>query len=170
MIRDAVPADIVLLGPIERSGDAQFVAAGHPEFADGATISLESATLAVAEGRIIVAEAGSAPAGAVVGWAYIGRSGDEMCLGQISVRPDHQGAGIGAALLREVICRGAAAGEQTLVLTTQGDVAWNRPWYEHFGFEVVPEAEWTESMRADVVTQTAMGLDWTTRVHMRLTL
>ena len=78
--------------------------------------------------------------------------------------------GIGTALLGEVIARAVTAGVRTLVLNTQDDVPWNRPWYEHAGFVVVPEAQWTATMRDDTAAQVAAGLDSSTRVHMRLTL
>lgn len=166
LLRAGTRLDVPLLGPIEESGNRQFVEAGHPEFDDGVTIPIEVAERSVDERRLIVAEVD----GLVVGWAQWSRSGGERCLGQISVLPEYQAKGIGSALLTEVIERAVAEGVPSLVLTTQTDVVWNRPWYERFGFVVVPEREWTDEMRADTAAQSASGLDWTTRVHMRLTL
>ena len=57
-----------------------------------------------------------------------------------------------------------------MVLSTQSDVAWNQPWYERVGFRVVPEAEWTPAMQAETKAQQREGLDWNTRVHMRIDL
>lgn len=163
-----------LLAPIEDSGAAQFVAAGHPEFADGVTIPLDVAERSVDEQRLLVAETadtgGEGTENTVVGWVQWGRSGDERVVGQISVLPAYQARGIGSALLAQVIERARSDGEATLVLTTQDDVAWNRPWYQRFGFVVVPEDDWTDAMREDTAAQTESGLDWSTRVHMRLTL
>ena len=166
MLRDATLDDVAFLGPIEAAGDARFAAAGHPELADGSTIPLDVARRSIAEERLIVAEVD----GTVVAWAQFSRDPGEWCLGQISVLPEHQGTGIGTALLGEVIARAVTAGVRTLVLNTQDDVPWNRPWYEHAGFVVVPEAQWTATMRDDTAAQVAAGLDWSTRVHMRLTL
>ena len=137
MLRDATLDDLPLLGPIEAAGDARFAAAGHPELADGSTIPLDVARRSIAEERLIVAEVDAT----VVAWAQFSRDPGEWCLGQISVLPEHQGAGIGTALLGEVIARAVTAGVRTLVLNTQDDVPWNRPWYEHVGFVVVPEAQ-----------------------------
>ena len=155
--------DLPLLAPIEATGDAMFVAAGHPEFADAGTIDEATAARAIVEGALHVAELD----GRVVGWIQVERVGDELSVHQLSVHPDAQRRGIGGALLDAAIAHAARAGEATLVLDTQSDIAWNRPWYERFGFAVVPEAEWTDAMRAITAEQTVDGLDWSTRVHMR---
>jgi hypothetical protein len=49
-------------------------------------------------------------------------------------------------------------------------VAWNRPWYERHGFTVVAPSDWTAALQKVTDYQTEDGLDWTTRVHMRLLL
>ena len=45
-----------------------------------------------------------------------------------------------------------------------------RPWYERHGFAVVAPEDWTPALREVVQYQTEDGLDWTTRVHMRIEL
>lgn len=160
-IRAAVAGDIALLGPIEAAADLMFVAAGHPEFSG--TIADADAEAAIAEGRLTVADL----EGEVVGWVLMGRLADELCVDQISVHPDQQGRGIGSRLMRHVMAQAREAGEESITLDTQNDVAWNQPWYEKLGFEVVPEGEWTEPMAEVSARQTAFGLDWATRVHMR---
>lgn len=84
--------------------------------------------------------------------------------------PAHGGVGVGTALLRRVIDEARRAGEGSVVLNTQSDVAWNRPWYERHGFAVVPRAAWSEALLAIERDQARDGLDWSTRVHMRLRL
>ena len=165
-LRPARDADVPELQRVERDADARFADAGHPELADGSGIPDEVARGAIAQGRITVAEVD----GAVIGWAYVGRVGGELCLGQISVTPAHGGVGVGTALLRRVIDEARRAGEGSIVLNTQSDVAWNRPWYERRGFVVVPRAAWSEALRAVERDQARGGLDWSTRVHMRITL
>lgn len=160
-IRAAVPADIPLLGPIEAAADLLFIEAGHPGFSG--VISDDDAATGVAEGRITVAELDET----VVGWIKVGRLAGELCVEQISVHPDLHRRGIGSRLMRHVMAKARDANEDSIILDTQSDVPWNRPWYEQLGFEVVPQEEWTEEM-ADVVTRdTAGGLDWGTRVWMR---
>jgi hypothetical protein len=63
-----------------------------------------------------------------------------------------------------------ARGEQSIVLNTQSDVAWNAPWYAKHGFVVVPEADWDEPLRKLTEAQNKDGVDWSKRVHMRLAL
>jgi GNAT superfamily N-acetyltransferase len=108
--------------------------------------------------------------GAVVGWTLVLRLGDELCLAQISVDPRYQRQGIGTALLNDVIERARAAGEPSIVLNTQADVAWNRPWYERHEFVVVEPDDWAPALREVTEYQTEDGLDWTSRVHMRRVL
>jgi len=166
VLRPARAEDIPLLGAIERAADERYRATRHASFLDGETIPLDAAQRAVAAGRITVAEVD----GEVVGWLFITRLGAELCLGQVSVLPSHGRLGIGTALLRDLIERARAAGERTLVLNTQSDVAWNMPWYARHGFVVVPQEEWSPKMRALTEAQHETGIDWKFRVHMRLTL
>ncbi len=166
LLRPGRVGDISLLAPIDRAGDAQFVAAGHPEFAGGESIADDVARRAIEQGRLFVAELD----GEISGWLLETRAGEERCIGQLSVDPDRQRRGIGRALLVGAIDRAGEAGEPTVVLSTQDDVPWNRPWYERFGFVVVPVGEWTEAMREITDAQRAVGLRWETRVHMRLDL
>jgi GNAT superfamily N-acetyltransferase len=165
-LRPAREADLADLLRVEREADALYADAGHPELADGGGIPDDVALRAIAQGRITVAEVD----GAVAGWAYVGRVAGELCLGQISVTPAHGRRGVGSALLRRVIDDAGVAGEATVVLNTQSDVAFNRPWYERHGFAVVEPEQWSEGLRAVTEAQTRDGLDWSTRVHMRLVL
>jgi len=159
-------SDIAALQAVEREADQRFRAAGHPELADGSVIPDAVAARAMAAGQLWVAEC----AGQVVGWAYTGRFGDELCLGQISVATAYGQRGIGGALLDAAIAQARGAGASSLVLTTQRNVAWNAPWYLRRGFEIVPPVAWTPAQQRLSAAQEADGLDWRTRVHMRLVL
>lgn len=165
-IRRATTADVSRCHEIDQLTEVQFEQAGHPEFVGGGSIPFELAERGIQAGAMLVAEL----LGQVVGWAFLTRDGGELSIGQISVDPAHQQRGIGTTLLRRVIADACRADEATVVLNTQDDVAWNRPWYERFGFEVIPPDHWTAAMHAIVAEQTAAGLDWSTRLHMRLTL
>lgn len=165
-LRPARDKDVPELIRIERDADARFAAAGHLELATGDGIPVDVALRAIAQGRITVAEV----AGALAGWAYVGRVDGEPCLGQISVAVAYGRRGVGDALLRAVIDRARDEGAASLVLNTQADVPWNAPWYARRGFVVVPREGWGEGLRAIERDQTAQGLDWSTRVHMRLAL
>ena len=166
MVRAGTEADLAELAEIEAAADAQYAAAGHPELADGSTIPEQVARAAIEQGRLAVATVAGRP----VGWVYWGRVGQELSIGQICVLPDYGRRGIGTALVRHVLERAAAAAEPTVILNTQSDVAWNEPWYRALGFATVPEPDWTPAMRAVSRQQAADGLDWSSRVHMRLRL
>jgi predicted N-acetyltransferase YhbS len=81
-----------------------------------------------------------------VACVYVGRFAGEPCVGQIGVATAHGGVGIVTALLRRVIDEARRRGEAAMVLNTQSDVAWNRPWYEHHGFVVVAPSAWSEPL------------------------
>lgn len=165
-IRAATSADIEHFDRIDGSTDGLFIEAGHPELANGSSIPRDIAQRAIEQGRILVAEVGED----VVGWMYLTRSDGELCIGQLAVHASFQKRGIGSALMDRVIAAAVDDREPTIVLNTQSDLPWNRPWYETFGFQVVPAGEWTSDMHVIVGEQTAEGLDWRTRVHMRLRL
>jgi GNAT superfamily N-acetyltransferase len=165
-IRAATIHDVPRCREIDVATEAQFAAAGHPEFVGGSTIPHEAAARAIAEQRMLVAEVH----GVVVAWVFLTRSDDELCIGQIAVDPTRQQHGIGTLLLEHVIQVARHNGDPTILLNTQADIVWNRPWYERFGFVVIPRDRWTAAMHAVVEEHTAEGLDWETRVHMRLVL
>lgn len=137
-----------------------FVDAGHPEFDGADTIVSADGAQAVAEQRVWVYEAG----GELAGFVLVGSVGAELGVKQISVSPAFGRRGIGSVLMRHVMTATLAP---TIVLDTQADVAWNAPWYQQLGFEVVPAEEWTDAMAQLTREQTEAGFDWSTRVHMR---
>ncbi len=137
-----------------------FVEVGHPEFDGADTIIEADGAQAIADQRVWVVEADRELAGFVL----LGDVGDELAVKQISVSPAFGRRGIGSALMRHVMTTTTAP---TMVLDTQADVAWNAPWYQQLGFEVVPADEWTEAMAQITRQQSEAGFDWSTRVHMR---
>jgi len=166
LIRLATADDVARIQAIDLASGAQFVEVGHPEMDDGDCIRPDVAADAIADGRLLVA----VRSGEVVGYVHVDRCDDELCVAQITVDPSAQRCGIGSRLMGRVIADARRNGEATVVLSTQGDVEWNRPWYERLGFEVVEPSEWTAGMCRVTAAQTSAGLDWSTRVHMRLVL
>src|SRR4029453_16475298 len=86
---------------------------------------------------------------------------------QVSVRPDHQGVGVGRALVERVSIWGADSGLSGITLTTFRDVPWNAPLYRHLGFRDLVEGEIGPGLRTIRDNETAHGLAPTTRVCMR---
>jgi GNAT superfamily N-acetyltransferase len=163
-----------LLGPIDTSANPLFAQYGHPEFDTGSYESVphDVAVAAIGEGRLLVCDLIDSDGNArLIGWVVMfDRDNRDTSIGQISVHRDHMGNGYGSPLLRAAIARCRREKRRAIVLNTQTDVPWNRPWYERFGFVVVPTAEWDADMHETAREQAADGLDWATRVHMRLLL
>ena len=172
-IRTCTYEETDLLAAIDLSANPLFAEWGHPEFAsEYESLPTDLAREAVDEGRLLVCDLvtpGADPA--LIGWVVMfDRPNGETSIGQISVHANHMGNGYGRPLLLAAIDRCRLLGRTAVVLNTQTDVPWNRPWYERFGFVVVPRSQWNHDMQETEREQTEAGLDWTTRVHMRLVL
>lgn len=66
-------------------------------------------------------------------------------LDQLSVRKSAMRRGIGSALLEQAF---VWSGSRALWLTTYAHLAWNRPYYERYGFTQVPEGDCGPELRA----------------------
>ncbi len=162
-LRRGLPEDAAVLGEIEQAAGAAFAEAGHPELAAMDAISAAEARAAIEAGEVTVAEV----RGRAVGWLLVDPHGDERLIDELAVLPELQGRGIGSLLVRNAALEARLEGCATVILNTQVDVDWNRPWYERRGFEVIDTAQWTPQMAAITQSQERSGLDWRTRVHMR---
>jgi GNAT superfamily N-acetyltransferase len=172
-LRPGEPDDAAVMSAIEQACGAQFREAGRSDLADMAPISVADATAAIERGEITVAYRRAHmddPAPEVVGWIRVESTGDEPYINQVCVAPDQQGHRIGSLLLRSAALDARVAGRATMILNTERHIAWNQPLYEHLGWSEVPQAEWTDQMQHQCDYQSAAGLDWSTRVHLRLTL
>ena len=88
-------------------------------------------------------------------------------LEEIDVRPEHGRRGLGTRLVMRVCEWAAAAGYQSVSLTTFRDVAWNMPFYSRLGFAVVADSELSSALRAVVDDERRRGLDSSRRVVMQ---
>lgn len=166
ILRRASIADREAIERVGLDADERFRDAGHPELCDGGAMPPHVLEAAVAKGTLGVAEVD----GAIVGWIYEGRIEGELCIGQVSVAAAFGRRGLGTALVRDVIERARERGEPSIVLNTQRNIPWNAPWYERLGFRVVDRNAWSSALERLAEAQTAEGLDWSSRVHMRLVL
>jgi GNAT superfamily N-acetyltransferase len=105
--------------------------------------------------------------GELVGWCYASPVDDSLFVEQIDVLPEFGRRGIGGQLLDRVSAEAADLGRVAVTLTTETDVAWNRPWYEKIGFRVLQPDERGSGLAAKVAHEAERGLDITTRVTMR---
>jgi GNAT superfamily N-acetyltransferase len=167
VVRPATPEDGVVLREIERLAGERFRDVGLEAVADHEPPSLETLAAYAFAGRAWVAiDDVDVPVGYLLVDVVDGCAHVE----QVSVRPDHQGLGIGRALLDRARSWATEAGLHAVTLTTFAEVPWNRPLYEHLGFRVIPEAEIGLELRALRDAEAAHGLDPLIRVCMRLEL
>lgn len=167
-MRLALASEVQTLREMDIATRPQFVERGYPEANEAGSIPDAVAAKAIEEGRLLIARLSDTKV--LVGWMYLTRSDGELCLGQIIVDPSRQQEGIGSLMMAWLISHSVAAGESSIVLSTQRDLPWNRPWYEALGFLVIAETDWSEHMSLVQRQHVAEGIDWGRRVHMRLRL
>ena len=83
--------------------------------------------------------------GARVGFVVVRPQDDEWLLDHLYVLPAHQGRGIGAAVLQDVLASADARGQALRVGALRGSDA-NR-FYARHGFELVAHTEWDNHYR-----------------------
>jgi GNAT superfamily N-acetyltransferase len=167
VIRAARGDEVARLAEVERDGDRRY--AGYEGIPDGFddTVPAETLERARTAGRLWVA---ASDEGEIIGFALAEDIDGHAHLAQLSVRLAFQGRGVGRRLV-DALCGWARDRSMTAVtLCTFSDVDWNRPLYEHLGFVVVAEEEWSPGLRAVFEADGPLGLDLGRRVVMRLGL
>jgi GNAT superfamily N-acetyltransferase len=160
-IRAATRNDLPRLRDVEVAAGALFRDVGMEAIADAEPPAVEELAAAAA---VLVADGGD---GTAIGYVRLELVGGGTHLEQLSVLPSHGRRGVGTALL-DAACDGARRrGDDAITLTTFRDVPFNAPLYARRGFVEVPEAAWTDALRAVVAHEAALGLDPATRVVMR---
>lgn len=163
-IRPARPSDSEVLQDIEIVAGAQFREIGMPEIADDDPMSVERLTAYAEDGHSWVA---ADLQEYLLGYVLVDVIDGCAHVEQISVRPEHQGKGLGTAMLEEIE-RWAHANELTCItLSTFEHASWNAPLYAHLGFRKLAEAELTDGLRALRKREADDGLDIEKRVLMR---
>jgi GNAT superfamily N-acetyltransferase len=167
-IRPAAAADGEALRALERAAGERFREIGMDAVADDEPLSLEALAGSAEAGRAWVALGeGGGGEGRPVGYVLVEVVDGCAHVAQVSVHPDHQGRGVGRALLDHVTTWAAGKGLPAVTLTTFRDVAWNAPLYRHLGFVDLDEAAWGPELRALVAAEAGHGLDPATRTCMR---
>ncbi|WP_219941422.1 GNAT family N-acetyltransferase [Iamia sp. SCSIO 61187] len=162
-MRPATAADVPVLREVERRAGRAFADAGLPEVAAAEPPSVEALEGHAADGRCAVAvDDDERP----VGYVIVDRVDACAHVEQVSVDPDHQGQGIGRALMAWAEEWARADGRQGVTLTTFRDVPWNAPLYERLGYRVLPADEVGPGLMTVVSDEAAQGLDPAARVCM----
>lgn len=163
-IRPARTDEGSALREIERLAGVRFREVGLPAVADDEPASIETLARYADHGRSWVAvDASDVP----IGYALVDVVDGCAHIEQVSVRPDHQGSGVGRALLDHVRRWATDHALPAVTLTTFTDVPWNAPLYRHLGFRVLDDDEIGPELRRLRDQETAHGLDPATRVCMR---
>jgi GNAT superfamily N-acetyltransferase len=144
----------------------QFVAIGYDQVAANPPDSIEVLVEYARSGRswVVVVE------DEVVGYVLVGVLDDAAHIFHVCVHPDHQGHGLGKALIEQVKGWARSTGRPALTLATFYEVPWNGPLYEHLGFRVLAESELGPEMLARREHDRAKGLSPEGQVAMRLQL
>lgn len=151
--------DLDLFPEIERAASALFPEGRIPDPDD--VMPRGELERAASEGLLITA----ACDGQVVGFAMAREDGDVLYLAVMAVHPDHGRRGIGTGLTKAVIDASVARRLRGVTLTTFRDLPWNAPFYAKLGFEAVPEAEVSPSLRSVLAKEEKEGM--TNRIAMR---
>jgi GNAT superfamily N-acetyltransferase len=166
IIRPARPEEAPRLQHIEVATQGQFVAIGYDQVAANPPDSIELLVEYAQSGGSWVAVVD----GEVVGYILVGALDDAAHIFHVCVHPDHQGHGVGTALIEQVKSWARSAGRPAVTLATFYEVPWNGPLYEHLGFRVLDESELGPEMLARGEDDVARGRSPKGQVAMRLDL
>jgi GNAT superfamily N-acetyltransferase len=166
-VRYARTADLPLLRTIEWAAGQRYRDCGLDQVADDEPAPAEVLRAYTAAGRAWVA---AGDADEAVGYILVDEVDGAAHIEQVSVMPEHQGQGVGRALIGQVARWASARGIKALTLTTFGHIPWNRPLYEHLGFRVLHDEEIGVGLRTVRQAEVEHGLDPELRVVMRLDL
>jgi len=106
-------------------------------------------------------------AGAPIGFALVTLVDATAHLHELDVLPSHGRRGVGTALVRAVIDWAERQGFPALTLITFRHLAWNMPFYQRLGFEMLDDSELGPGLRSCLAGEAREGLDLAKRVAMR---
>jgi GNAT superfamily N-acetyltransferase len=171
IIRLATPADAPLLPAVELAAASLYLTQLEVTGLTAETLaepnSAEEFAMAQQADMLWVAvDADDNP----IGFALLAEIDQWLHLDELDVLPEYGRRGIGTALVQHVCQLARDAGYPGVTLATFRDVAWNAPFYQHLGFQVVPPAEQTPGLQAVVASEKEGGLHTDLRVVMRFAL
>ena len=164
-IRMAQASDAEHLPAVERSAAEAFLTLPDLAWIAGREVDTAGQHLAtMTRGPVWVAvDDGDAP----LGFLSAEVADDRLHLQELSVRRECQQRGIGRALVEQAARWAQDRGLAALTLTTFRDVAWNGPFYQRLGFEVLAPSEVGPDLALILADETRRGLPSERRCAMR---
>lgn len=159
-VRLARGEDIAAFPGIEQSAAEAFRDTPHAWVADDGVTEVKTYPPLIAGGTLWVAEKVGDP----VGFVSAVRAPDALHVLELAVRRDHQRRGVGRRLMQALIDAARSARLPAVTLTTFRDVAFNAPFYQGLGFEILDRP--SPRLRRILAAETERGL--THRCAMRL--
>jgi GNAT superfamily N-acetyltransferase len=166
-IRPAVPEDVPFLPDVERLAGLLFKThpgdLGIPEAMYEEPDSVETFAVAQRAGRLWIATSAS---GVRVGFALVTEIEGYAHLEELDVLPAYGRQGIGSALFATVCAWARDRGHPAVTLRTFRDVAWNGPFYQSRGVQIVESAALSMAHLALEASERQRGLRTDIRVTM----
>ncbi|MDH0733008.1 GNAT family N-acetyltransferase [Pseudomonas sichuanensis] len=163
-VRPTLATDLPLLPAIERSAAQAF--RQYPALAWLADSEVMDETAHAAFFRAgtswVAVDAEDRPSG----FLCATRIDTVLHIDELSVRQDAQGRGLGRQLLDRAVAAARQFGLQAVTLTTFGEVPWNGPFYQRYGFEQLGDAALDQRLKTILAAERAHGLE--DRCAMRL--
>lgn len=162
-IRLARRADAEAIPAIETNAGKLFAQIdGLGSLADAKPVPIKRQQRYARKGHCLVAEISDT----VVGFMTTEPVRRELHIRELSVCPEQQRRGIGAALLHGCLIDARNSGFSAVTLTTFSDVAWNAPFYAKIGFQKVTALDAHPRLAQELTREDEEGLPMNRRCAM----
>lgn len=165
-IRNAAAADFPALAAVEMTAGQIFYDQGIIAPSDDHTVTAEKFTYGfscLVEADDKDTDASGAVIAGFIQLVWVDRF---LHIEELSVHPDHQKQGIGAALIAHALDLARQRDALGVTLSTFRDVSWNGPYYEKLGFEEISAVGLGEDYTEMREEEHTAGLDITARCLM----
>ena len=162
-IRPARAAELARVQGIEVAADATYFSALGIADPHMAPLSLAALEASRAAGTLwVAADAADEPVGFLAARDLDGA----LYLVELNVLPEHQGRGLGRALMEAALDHARWAFYPAAVLTTDRHIPFNAPFYSRLGFVELRREDLPAGLKAVLDREDAAGLDTSRRVAM----
>ena len=162
-IRPATESDLHALAAVERSAAVLFRGIGLDWIAESPAMDLAVLDLCRAAGTLWIApDHDDRPTGFLAATDLDGA----FFILELSVAAEHQGRGLGRALLHAALDQARWRYYGAAALTTYRDVPWNAPFYARHGFVALREFDLSPGLKAKLADEARHGHDPDRRVAM----